>query len=296
MRSGARCLVYPAIAIAAVTATWLTYVAHDSDYLAVAAGNTVAIVASTLAERILPYRPIWNRSHGDVWTDLCHFAVSSGGMQLVAALLFIPVARIASSLAAGLGSGLWPRQLPFAAQVAIALLVGELGYYWLHRAFHHTALWRVHAVHHSAPRMYWLNSNRNHPVDFLLAIIVMTGPLILMNAPKSVLVVETEIAFSIMLLQHANIDMRLGALNRLFVGGEAHRWHHSRVPEEQNTNFGGVLMVWDVLFGTFFFPRDREPPSDIGLTDMPEFPQGFLGQVASPVSRRLWRRDSELDS
>src|SRR5262249_46483995 len=46
------------------------------------------------------------------------------------------------------------------------------------------------------------------------------------------------------------------------------------------------LSVWALAFGTFFWPRDRTPPEEIGIPDPPAFRQAFLGQLASPFR---WR-------
>jgi len=78
---------------------------------------------------------------------------------------------------------------------------------------------------------------------------------------------------------------------------ELHRWHHSRVLEEANTTYGQNLIVWDVVFGTRFLPADREPPEDIGITDLPTFPMDYLGQLLSPVRwRRIQRESAELSA
>lgn len=51
---------------------------------------------------------------------------------------------------------------------------------------------------------------------------------------------------------------------------------------EANTNYGSNLTVWDVVFGTYFLPRDRRMPAAIGIADLPAFPGGYLAQLASP--------------
>jgi sterol desaturase/sphingolipid hydroxylase (fatty acid hydroxylase superfamily) len=84
--------------------------------------------------------------------------------------------------------------------------------------------------------------------------------------------------------------VRLGALNRIFSMAEPHRWHHSRSLLEANTNYGSNLTVWDVVFGTFFLPHDREPPTAIGIADLPDFPAGYLDQLAAPFR---WARVRE---
>jgi sterol desaturase/sphingolipid hydroxylase (fatty acid hydroxylase superfamily) len=82
------------------------------------------------------------------------------------------------------------------------------------------------------------------------------------------------------------VRVRLGPLNYLFSMAELHRWHHARDLHEANTNYGSNLIVWDLVFGTFYWPRDRQPPEDIGIPDLPAFPQGYWGQLLSPFR---WR-------
>ena len=64
---------------------------------------------------------------------------------------------------------------------------------------------------------------------------------------------------------------------------ERHRWHHSTLLEESNTNFGQNLILWYVVFGTRFLPKDREPRAEIGIGDMPDFPMDYVGQLLSPL-------------
>jgi hypothetical protein len=51
--------------------------------------------------------------------------------------------------------------------------------------------------------------------------------------------------------QHANIRLILGPLNWVFSTNELHRWQHADRPEEANRNYGGVLVIWDLVFGTY---------------------------------------------
>ena len=162
-------------------------------------------------------------------------------------------------------------------------MLGELGQYWVHRLQHETdLLWRIHALHHSAPRLYWLNAARFHPFDIGLNAIAANFVLILLGAGLDVLVLWLLFSAIHGIFQHANIPVRIGPLNWLFSMTELHRWHHSRLVEESNRNYGQNLIVWDVVFGTRFLPADREPSRDIGLSDLPAFPMRYLAQLASP--------------
>ena len=51
--------------------------------------------------------------------------------------------------------------------------------------------------------------------------------------------------------QHANMQMRIGPLNWVFSMAELHRWHHSRLVRESNTNYGCAIILWDRIFGTY---------------------------------------------
>ena len=71
--------------------------------------------------------------------------------------------------------------------------------------------------------------------------------------------------------QHSNLSTRCGPLSWFFSMAERHRWHHSSTAAEADHNHGQNLIVWDAVFGTRFLPRDLEPPSDVGLADLPDF-------------------------
>ena len=51
--------------------------------------------------------------------------------------------------------------------------------------------------------------------------------------------------------QHCNIDLRLGPLIHVFSMAELHRWHHARTGRGAIFNYGGILIIWDRLFGTY---------------------------------------------
>lgn len=246
--------------------------------------QTVGLIAVAVAERRWPFRAEWNRSHGDLGTDLMHALVSGLGATWLARPLATAIGvAVAGGLSRGVGLGVWPGDWPLLAQLALALPIAELPQYWLHRWQHERDwLWRFHAVHHSAPRLYWLNAARFHPVDLGLLYLVGYVPLIALGAPEAVIMLFALFDAVFGMLQHCNADVRLGPLNYVFSMAEPHRWHHSRVLREANTNYGSNLIVWDLVFGTFFLPRDRQPPAAIGLADLPGYPQTWPAQMAAP--------------
>src|SRR3954454_12476703 len=76
----------------------------------------------------------------------------------------------------------WIAARPLWAQGLIALLLGDLGVYAIHRLQHTVPwLWRFHAVHHSAEEMDWLVGLRFHPLDIFVVRLASIGPLVALN-------------------------------------------------------------------------------------------------------------------
>jgi sterol desaturase/sphingolipid hydroxylase (fatty acid hydroxylase superfamily) len=280
-------VIFPVILGGAI-ALALALLPHLGAVGSLVVAETVALVSVAVAEHLLPFRADWNRSHEDVGTDILHALVSGiGTTQLVRPLVSVAAVAAASAVQPS-GIGWWPASLPLVAQLALALVLVEFLQYWLHRWQHEVDwLWRFHATHHSAPRLYWLNAARFHPIDIAMLYALGYVPLVFLGCPAEVIMLFALFDAVLGGLQHSNIDVRLGWLNRVFSMAEPHRWHHSRVLNEANNNYGSNLIIWDLVFGTFFLPQDRQRPESIGIGDMPRFPQRYLAQLASPFR---WQR------
>ncbi len=213
-------------------------------------------------ESIMPYERAWSKSDGQIWPDLGHTLVSKGIVQVVAAA--IVAMGIAQAVDAE-GSWLWPTEWPLAMQVVLGLFIAEGGLYLAHRIAHAwPRLWCFHAVHHSVKRLWIINTGRFHFVDAMVSILLCQPLLYLAGAPKLIFLWVAAITAFIGILTHCNVEMRTGWLSRIFNTPELHRWHHSRVAREGNTNFGENLMLFDQIFRTYFLPA-RRPPVDIGI-------------------------------
>ncbi len=259
---------------------------------AIALPTLLAYLVIAAFERVFYWQESWLHSRGDLKVDVGHLLVS--GLFTTRALT-VPV-TIGAVAAAGWLSGytegsLWPNDWSLWLQLPLALVFGEFFMYWIHRLGHEVDfLWRFHAMHHSAPRLYFLNAVRFHPVDIALSTFSPMIPLLVIGADERIIALFGLVSAVHGLFQHANIVLRLGPLNWLFSMAELHRWHHSRLLEESNTNFGQNLIVWDIVFGTRFLPKDRDPPSEIGIAGLPAFPMDYWGQLMSPLN---WHRIHE---
>lgn len=249
-----------------------------------------------LLERVFPHSDYWNVSQGDVGTDGLHLLFSGIlAPRLVHVLVSLGLMGVAASLSTAAGFGFWPHDLPLVVQLALALVVGELTYYWWHRCAHEKELlWRLHVVHHSPRRLYFLNAARFHPIDMAVGYAAHYAPLILLGANEQTIMLFTLFTSIHGLLQHANIELRLGWLNWVFSMAELHRWHHSLDVAKANSNYGSNLIIWDALFGTRYLPGDQEhPPEDVGVAHLSAFPQGYLGQLMVPLRWRQIQSASE---
>lgn len=249
-----------------------------------AMGTTAAVVLVLFVlERAHPYHRDWLHGHGDIRTDLLHNLVNFWIPEVYAVVFVGSFAAAGAWLSSALGMTLWPSGWPLLTQLLLALVIGELGTYWIHRLMHeHELLWRFHAPHHSAPRLYWLNAGRFHPLDLFAQQFLGITPLVVLGADSRVIALHTLFTAIHGLFQHCNIDIRLGPLNWFFSMAELHRWHHSKRLEEANTNYGANLILWDIVFGSRYLPSDREPPTEIGIDALPNFPRGYWAHLASP--------------
>jgi sterol desaturase/sphingolipid hydroxylase (fatty acid hydroxylase superfamily) len=237
-----------------------------------------------LLERWLPHRVEWNRSQGDLLTDGLYLGSTWGlGVFLNPAFTALAVA-LGGWVSSASGAGLWPVHWPLLAQVALACAVAEFFDYWAHRWMHESSLlWRFHAVHHSAPRVYWLNGTRTHPGEIVFRGLFGAVPLVALGVGEPVLALWAVIGRVAGLFQHANIDFSLGPLAWIFSIGELHRWHHSREPRESNSNYGNSFIFWDAVFGTRLRPADRTPSAQVGIAGLDAFPRTFPAQLLAPL-------------
>ena len=128
--------------------------------------------------------------------------------------------------------------------------------------------------------MYWLNVGRFHPVEKALQFFLDALPFIVLGAGENALALYFVFYALNGFFQHSNVELRMGFLNWVISSAELHRWHHSRVISESNSNFGNNIIVWDILFRTRFFPVDREV-AELGL-ERRGYPQDFISQMATP--------------
>ncbi|WP_300393852.1 sterol desaturase family protein [Henriciella sp.] len=160
---------------------------------------------------------------------------------------------------------------PFALDLGImsallGFLVHDFLYYWKHRAGHRMRwFWAEHVTHHSSER-YNLTTALRQPWTGPLTGLVFTGvPMVLMGFPIAVVLGASAVHLAYQLWIHTEAIGKLPApVEAVFVTPSHHRVHHATNPQYLDANFGGTLILWDRLFGTFV-PEDAEEATHFGL-------------------------------
>jgi len=169
----------------------------------------------------------------------------------------LPARLLTSGLTAGVMFAVWslrPITIPLDKAWSWILLFFcvEFAYYWSHRADHMVRwMWAAHIVHHSPQRMHFLSAFRLSPAQFLSGNWLFYLPLVLIGFhPLAILaMIAFNLAYQFWL--HTEIIGKLGFLERFLNTPSHHRVHHASNPDYIDRNFGGVVILWDRLFGTF---------------------------------------------
>ncbi|HLK59125.1 MAG TPA: sterol desaturase family protein [Chthonomonadaceae bacterium] len=147
---------------------------------------------------------------------------------------------------------------PFWLQAVEFLVIGDFVAYWVHRYMHFQPfLWRIHAVHHSAPQIDWIVSARDHPLELVIQKLSSTIVLYLLGFSPGLFAAYVPLVATYSLLIHSNLTWTYGPFGYLFTSPAFHRWHHSSEPEAIDKNFSQNFAIFDYLFGTAYCPRHR---------------------------------------
>lgn len=186
-------------------------------------------------------------------------AVASGGVALAAWWAHVTDTR-----------RLWDRRLvpdlgrgPLGWTVA---MVGwDLVYYANHRLMHEVrALWAIHVVHHSSQR-YNLSTALRQPVADALGVFVPYGVLSLVGVRPELVAGARAWNLLYQYWIHTEVVGNLGPLEEVLNTPSLHRVHHGANRRYLDRNHGGILIVWDRLFGTHE-REDAGEPVVYGLT------------------------------
>ena len=190
------------------------------------------------------------------------------------------VTILVRALGRDMPSPAWFQSQHVAVQIVELLFAADLLGYFSHRLFHRGVLWRFHAVHHSSTQLDWLAAARVHPINEVLTRVFHIVPLYLLGFRGEALAAIVPLLTFYAIFVHANLRWDFGPLRYAIASPVFHRWHHTSQEEGLDRNFAGLFPWIDILFGTFYMPRDRQPER-FGLAGE-VMPATLVGQLAHP--------------
>ena len=138
--------------------------------------------------------------------------------------------------------------VPFLATFVLA----EGAYYWYHRLSHEVPLlWAIHHTHHSARTLNLSIAFRLHTLGRLISPLAYV-PMVLVGFKPEYLLVALALSLVFQFFIHTQVVGRMGPLEHIgFNTPSLHRVHHGSNTWCIDKNYGGTLMMWDAVFGTF---------------------------------------------
>jgi sterol desaturase/sphingolipid hydroxylase (fatty acid hydroxylase superfamily) len=245
--------------------------------------------AFVVLERLLPWRkgqpllrPGWARDAAFLALNGHLFSLGTAAISGVVSL-----AATRALHAAGLRLEDSPvRHWPLVAQFLAFLVLADFLQWCIHNLLHRVPwLWTFHKVHHSIATMDWIGNWRFHWMEIVVYKSLQWLPLAWLDASPAAIFAVAVLTTVWGDFNHANLDVGLGPLGYVLNSPRMHLWHHDQSTEGGTAkNFGIVLSLWDHIFRTAYWPRERSPDR-LGYPGMEEMPGSFPGQVLWPATR-----------
>ncbi|MEH0154566.1 sterol desaturase family protein [Limibacter armeniacum] len=173
------------------------------------------------------------------------------------------------------------QSLPLWAVWLIGFFIRDFIQWWTHRLLHTVPwLWEFHKVHHSVKEMGFAAHLRFHWMETVVYRTIEYIPLAMIGIGLYDFFVIHIITLAIGHLNHANIYLPIGPLQKVLNSPQMHIWHHAyHLPKKykNGVNFGLTLSLWDYLFGTAYIPYDGRD-IELGFEGDDQFPKDFIGQ------------------
>ncbi|MDR3375588.1 MAG: sterol desaturase family protein [Ancalomicrobiaceae bacterium] len=234
-------------------------------------------------ERMVPHRRDQSIFRTEWREDLFYYLVSSLLIQVLTYLTLAP-SRVLTTTVDLSGVRALMAGLPWVVQLLLVMFLTDFTQYWVHRLFHQVpALWRFHAVHHSAVAMDWLAGARMHIIEVIVLRSLTATPMFVLGFEPSVVQAYILIVYLWSAFVHANVEVNLGWLEGWIVVPRFHHWHHGIEREAIDVNFAIHFPIIDRMFGTYHMPEDRWPEG-YGIGGHP-VPNGYIAQFLYPLRR-----------
>jgi len=153
--------------------------------------------------------------------------------------------------------------IPMAAAWAwlAIFLLEDLTYYWFHRLSHERRFWwAAHVNHHTSQHYNLATALRQTWTGGAAGTWALWLPLSLLGFPPAMIAIQKGISLVYQFWIHTEAVRRMPVwVEALFNTPSHHRVHHARNPRYLDSNYAGILIIWDRMFGTFVPELDEEP-------------------------------------
>lgn len=141
--------------------------------------------------------------------------------------------------------------------LVLVVVLADITYYWEHRIAHEVRLlWTQHAVHHSSRDMNIVTAIRFGPLEGVWSLIAHI-PLAFMGFAPEAIIFSVVAVLAYQTWLHTELIGKLGPLEWVLNTPSHHRVHHGCDEKYLDKNYGGMLIVWDRLWGTFQAEEER---------------------------------------
>ncbi len=150
----------------------------------------------------------------------------------------------------------------------LLFLVSDFSFWVMHIVMHKVRwFWTSHVTHHSSERMNYSTALRqNFTVVFNGAWLFWWVPIALVGFDKNWATIAIELNLAYQFFLHTEAKSPLDKWGAILNTPSHHRVHHGNQPLQIDTNFGGVLIIWDKLFGTFV-PEEKAGKISYGIVE-----------------------------
>jgi sterol desaturase/sphingolipid hydroxylase (fatty acid hydroxylase superfamily) len=244
-------------------------------------GSSVIFI---LIEKLFPIHHEQPVFRADWQTDFTYFIVNHLLIGLVLLIVNFFVHDVFARIALPLVQQV-VHALPLVAEALLAIFVADLIQYWTHRAYHEVpALWRFHAVHHSAKTLDWMAGSRLHLFELLVTRVAILAPLYFLGFSKGAIDVYIVVVGFQAVFNHANVDLPWGRLEKWIVTPRFHHWHHGSDRAAIDRNYAAHFSFLDTWFGTRV-DSEEDVPERYGVVG-DDVPHGFVRQQLFPFQTR----------
>ena len=133
----------------------------------------------------------------------------------------------------------------------ICFVLADFIYYWFHRVSHTwKPLWAFHLIHHSSQEMNLTAAYRLNWMSSLISPLFFV-PLAFLGFSPNFIVVSYALNLLYQFFLHTESIGKLGFFENVIDTPSSHRVHHGSNPIYIDKNFGGVLIIWDIIFKTY---------------------------------------------